>query len=513
MKKRTFIITIGAVLLASLAIVIFMLRNGGITNVDFFTTGEAEAVAITIPEVFDGLWDTLRFLDELYYPIGIALNGGFLIVADSMADRIQIFSEDGNMRIGRPGQFGFSYYDSGAMLDGYRENALFTKPSGVFVTPNGEILVADTENHTIRRINDDFVITLAGNGRAGFANGIEGNAQFNSPRAAVMCDDGYIYVADTLNHVIRRIDHFGNVTTYAGLAQNSGFVDGDLTQARFFEPSGLYVTQDGVLYVADAANHSIRRIENGIVSTVAGQPGELDRFTGYYEGGFVDGTSDGARFNFPRDVAVLPNGYILVADSLNHAIRMITPEYTRTIVGSGAADMFHASVENLRLSRPEGIATDGETLFISDTINNRVLAIPLTERVLQGRPSRYEMLATSGLSADSRFPYRGDIRVFLGNERINFGQVHPWNSAESIFMPIRSLLEALGANVELDQRENRLYITIGDTITALTQDSDYFIMRGVAVTTLEEIMRLFPYTLEWFPELSLITMFIPYDLR
>jgi len=482
-------------------------------DVEIFIIGEAEAVAVTAVASFDGFSYIHNVFDELYYPIGIALMGDYVIVADSMCDRVQILNERDNQRIGRPGRYGLSYYYSGAFIDGFREYAMFRNPTGVSVTPGGDIIVSDAGNHAIRLIQGEFVISVAGNGFAGFNDGVEFQAQFNNPRAAVMCSDGYIYVADTMNHVLRRISPGGIVNLFAGSPGAKGFADGDLLSARFFEPSGLYITSSGVLYVADAANHAIRRVENGIVSTVAGQPGEAIRFSDYTTGGHVDGVNGYARFDFPRDIAVLPDGNILVADSLNHSIRLITPYETRTLVGGGMAGLFHDSTENMRLTRPEGIATDGETLFISDTMNNRVVALPLTERVLAGRPSRGRMLGDTGLTTNSRFAFRGDIRVFLGDERIDVGRVPPWVRGESILVPVRPVLEAMGAGVELNERTGELSIYIDDTVTVLNRDSDYFILRGVMVTTMDELMRLFPYTVEWFPELSLITLYIPFDLR
>jgi len=479
----------------------------------FLIRGEAQAVAITPVASLDGIWEPQNILDELYYPTGIALLGRYLVVADSMCDRVQILDGGQNRRIGSPGRYGLSYYNSGAFVDGFIEQAMFMKPSGVSATNDGAIIVSDSGNHAIRKISGGFVVTIAGNGTAGFRDGAEGEALFNWPRAAVMCPEGFIYVADTLNHVLRRISPGGTVSLFAGAAGESGFADGALREARFFEPSGLYLTSGGVLYVADSANHAIRRIEDGAVSTVAGKPGRPIRFSDYFEGGHVDGPNTQARFDFPRDVALLPDGGILVADSLNHSIRLITPQGTRTLLGGGMAGSFHETAENLLLTRPEGIATDGQSLFISDTMNNRVLTVPLTERVLAGRPGRAQMLADTGLTTGSRFAFRGDIRVFLGSERVDMGRVPPWVSESSIFVPVRPLLEAVGAQVHLDERSGELSIFIADTVTVLSPDRDYFIMRGVMVTTLSELSRLFPYTIEWFPELSLIAVYAPQDLR
>jgi len=511
-KRKILIIAIALFALLAVAVVAYIFLFSD-TDPDTGVVGMAEAVAVTPMQHFDGLSTPDGILDELYFPIGLAIMGNYLVVADSMCDRIQILDGAYNHRTGMPGRFGLSYGHSGAFIDGFREYAMFMKPSGVFVTHEGDIIVADTDNHAIRKITGAFVITVAGNGTPGHRDGRETQATFNGPRAAVMCPQGYIYVADTLNHVLRVIDPSGYVRLFAGAPTQSGFVDGSVLDARLFQPSGIYLTADGVLYVADSANHAIRRIENGIVTTVAGEPGNAIGISIYTEGDYIDGPNDQARFNFPRDVALLPNGDILVADSLNHAIRKITPQGTITLLGGGEAGRFHYSAENIRMTRPEGITTDGETLFISDTLNNMVVSIPLTERVLSGRPSRGQMLVETGLTINSRFAFRGDIRVFNGDQRIEMGRIQPWIRGDSIFVPIRPFMEALGAGVYLDEPTGLLSIVIDDTVTTLAQELDYFVMRGVMVTTLNELMRLFPYTIEWFPELSLITVYKPHDLR
>ena len=112
--------------------------------------GEAEAVMTTKIQIFDGLWEPTRHSDELYYPIGLAMVDSNIIVADSKCDRIQILDNNRNRRIGLPGQYGLSYRDSGALIDGFRENAMFMKPSSVFVCPIGTVIIADTGNHAIQ---------------------------------------------------------------------------------------------------------------------------------------------------------------------------------------------------------------------------------------------------------------------------------------------------------------------------------------------------------------------------
>lgn len=474
-------------------------------------SGRAQAVLTTRVGVIDGLWHPQRFSDELYMPAGLTMLDGNLVIADSMCDRIKVIDGESNQRIGKPGQYGLAYADSGALVDGYRENALFMKPYGVDAAPNGDIIISDTGNHVIRKVDDTFVITIAGNGFSGYRNGKETEAQFNSPRAAVTGSDGIIYVADTMNHVIRIIDAEGNVSLYTGQPENAGYEDGLLESAMFFEPSGLALSAEGVLYVADAGNHSIRKIENGIVSTVAGQPGVIYGTNNYSEGAYIDGENTIARFNFPRDVALMGDGSLVVADSMNHAVRLIKAEETITLLGSGMADQYYGSAENLKLTKPEGVLVDGDKLYVSDTLNNRVVYVSLTERILAGRPSRMEMLEGTGLTTTSRYAYRGDIRVFIKEQRLDMGRVQPWNTQDLIYIPIRPFFEALGAEVTLDESTGLLAVTVKEQDTLLNLDEDYFILRGMAVTTLDEIVRLFPYTLEWFPEFSLITLSIPVD--
>lgn len=476
-------------------------------------SGEAEAVMTTKVEVFDGIWDPKRYSDELYYPIGIGWIDEKLVVADSMCDRIQIIGGEKNQRIGKPGQYGISYLDSGALLDGYREDALLAKPSDVALHPSGDIIICDTGNHVIRRMDAEYVVTIAGNGTGGYQNGREGQVQFNAPRSVAVDEEGVIYVSDTLNHCIRRIDPDETVSLYAGTPEQSGYQDGAAAQAQFYEPAGLYYNEEEkALYLADSANHAIRKLQNGQVTTVAGYPGEVNRQTGYPQGGYIDGPNEEARFRFPRDVVMLPDGSLVIADSMNHAVRLVDEESTRTLVGGGMADQYYGSAENLKLTRPEGVCTDGENVYVSDSLNHRILGIPLTPRILEGRPSREQMLANTGLTTNSSYSYKGDIRVYIGDQKVDMGRVPPWNTAECIYVPIRPLLEALGGTIVLNEKTNLLTVTVGEDHTVFALDQDYFILKGTAVTTLDEIIRLFPYTLEWFPEFSLLTLEIPSDL-
>lgn len=154
-------------------------------------------------------------------------------------------------------------------VNGYRTSAQFNSPTRLTTDSSGNTYVADAGNFVIRKIDTGGnVTTFAGSGSPGFVDGQGSGAQFNYPGDIIFNPvDGYFYITDSGNNAIRRMDSNGNVTTYAG-AQQGGLVDGSLLQARFQAPTGLVIA-NGYLYVADTMNNAIRRIDMsaGQVST------------------------------------------------------------------------------------------------------------------------------------------------------------------------------------------------------------------------------------------------------
>lgn len=154
--------------------------------------------------------------------------------------------------------------------------------------------------------------------RAGSRDGAGAVAQFNGPTGVAQDSAGNAYVADTGNHTIRRIAPDGTVTTWAGAAGQSGSADGAATSARFSSPRGLAIDAAGSIYVADAGNHTIRRIgPSGAVTTIAGAAGQA---------GTVDGSAVTARFQSPIDVAVDGTGNLYVV--AGNAVRKVAPDGT-----------------------------------------------------------------------------------------------------------------------------------------------------------------------------------------
>lgn len=202
-------------------------------------------------------------------PNGLAYDAGrrMFYVADTANHRIRAIGPDGQVRT-------VAGTDKEGRADGTGPAAQFSKPTGLAVHPTtGDLYVANTGTHTIRTMTPAGVVTtLAGSGVQGLANGPAGTASFNHPEGLALAPDGALYVADTDNHVIRKIAG-GIVTTVAGTGRE-GFRDGPAGQAEFSKPSGVAVDEAGALLVADSENGRIRRVtvgaESVLVTTVAG---------------------------------------------------------------------------------------------------------------------------------------------------------------------------------------------------------------------------------------------------
>ncbi len=256
--------------------------------------------------------------------------------------------------------------------DGPGAAARFFFPSGGAVDSGGNVYVADTMNHTVRKITAGGVVTtLAGlAGVAGSADGTGSAARFQSLAGVAVDSSGNVYVADNADHTIRKITAGGVVTTLSGLAGVEGSTDGTGSAARFSEPFGLAADSTGNVYVADSGNHTIRKITSGgAVTTLAGTAGAY---------GSLDGTGSAARFHYPYGVAVDSAGNVYVADSYNCTIRKITAGgVVTTLAGragmSGATD---GTGNAARFDWPTGIAVDpAGTLYVTDTPNSTVRKI------------------------------------------------------------------------------------------------------------------------------------------
>lgn len=257
----------------------------------------------------DGTGSAARFNS----PQGIAVDSsGNLYVADLGNDTIRMITAAGVVTTiaGTAGTAGST--------DGTGSAARFNGPEGITVDSGGNLYIADGNNNTIRKITAVGVVTtIAGTaGSSGFADGSGSAAQFNQPAGIARDKSGNLYVADTGNDTIRKIDSNNNVTTLAGIVGTPGAADGTGTVAQFYNPIGVALDNNGNLYAADTYNGTIREITPaGAVTTLAGMAGFP---------GSTDGTGSAARFNFPAGIVLDSNGNAYVVDTDNDTIRMIT---------------------------------------------------------------------------------------------------------------------------------------------------------------------------------------------
>lgn len=206
------------------------------------------------------------------------------------------------------------------------------------------------------------ISTLAGlAGSAGTADGTGTGARFTTPRGLARDAQGNLFISEETMHTLRKITPAGVVTTYAGLAATSGTTNGSLAEARFYNPTGLALDPAGNLYVAEYYNHCIRKITpSGVVSTFAGMAGVS---------GFVQGSGGQARFMNPIGIAFDAAGNLVVADSGNCAIRIISPAGTVTTMAGapGLATVQDGPVATAQFRRPFGVAVDRQgTVYVSE---------------------------------------------------------------------------------------------------------------------------------------------------
>ncbi|MCD1259089.1 copper amine oxidase [Paenibacillus athensensis] len=340
----------------------------------------------------------------------------------------------------------------GGQADGKAGEAFFNEPSGLAVDAQGAVYVADAGNNTIRKVaKDGTVTTLAGSGEVGAKDGKGAEAQFNYPTDVAVAADGTVYVADSLNHAIRKIAADGTVSTLnaastraiqvrPGEAAFAGdYADGSLAQAKFNEPSGLAIDAKGNLYVSDTGNQRIRYIDlaAGTVTTVAGSGKASD--SSLYEqdelyaaGDYADGAASAAMFDFPKGIALTAEGGLVIADSLNHAIRYLLDSKVTTLAGTvktGEADGVESAAQFYSPS-DVAVAADG-SLIIADAYNNKIRKL-----------TPYQLPA--GLPAQG-------VKVVHNHDAITF-DAQPEVIDGRTMVPVRAIGEAFGYEVKYEEK-------------------------------------------------------------
>lgn len=344
--------------------------------------------------------DAVGVAARFNYPTGIVVDtDGSLYVADGTSTIRKVTSTGVVTTL-------VGTADAPGSADGSGVAARFSAPRGLGIDSVGDIYVADTNNDSVRFVTrGGQVSTLAGAPPAMSVDAAGSLARFNLPVSAAVDLAGNVYIADSANDTIRKIDPSGLVSTLAGSPGLAGSSDGTGAAARFSSPSALAVDRAGILYVADAGNDTIRKISpSGMVTTFAGTSGAR---------GSADGTGTVARFDRPSGIAVDSAGIIYVSDSFNHTIRKITPQGAVTTF-VGTADQW-GSVDGTgsaaRLFFPGALAVDtASNLYVVD--QDRVIRKITSAGVvttLAGSPSAVGSLDGTGSSA--RFDHPAGIAV------------------------------------------------------------------------------------------------------
>lgn len=381
------------------------------------------------PGALDGVGTAARFRS----PAGLAVDSqGNLHVADCGNHVIRLMTTAGAVftSVGMAGLPG--YKDSAGMA------ARLNRPMGVSVDAADNLYVADLGNGCVRKVTKALVVTtlgprtlnaprstavsgtsvfvtdtgfhavrslsstgemtlLAGRSPAGSTDGVGTAASFHLPEAFAVRSDGVVFVADTANHVIRRVARDGTVSTFAGVAGSAGSSDGG-TLARFNAPAGIACDAAGNLYVADTGNHMIRRVSlDGVVTTLAGAAGVS---------GTANGAGGSARFHTPLGLELDVSGNVYVADSRNHTIRRITPAGVVSTFagGAGLASWLDATGTAARFNTPTGLDFDSSgNLYVADRLNRTVRRITSVGVVSTFAGAAQSLGTTDGTGTAARF--------------------------------------------------------------------------------------------------------------
>jgi len=284
---------------------------------------------------------------------------------------------------------------AGTGVDGFvngdaKTDVEFSFPANIAPNPDGtKLYIADEQNHVIRvlELETNEVSTLAGTGTAGFTDGDFANAQFNEPKGIVVDDKGIIYVADAQNHSIRRLNpEIGNITTIAGTGV-LGYADSVGTNAQFNYPQSIGMDiMNRTLYIADAQNNVLRKMTP---TTFFDDPDQSDEWivttlAGTGTAGFKNGDGSIAQFNNPTGVA-FQGGVLYVADKNNHRIRSVNTatKNVSNIAGTGYAGFLDGDTAIAKFKFPKDVAIDFEgNIYVSDRENNKIRKIdPVTNMV------------------------------------------------------------------------------------------------------------------------------------
>lgn len=272
---------------------------------------------------------------------------------------------------------------------GLATQAQFNAPHDLAFDAAGNLLIADTGNSRIRRIDARGRITTiagggAGNGKAELAGdgGAALQAALNNPQSIAFDSEGRLLIADTYNHVIRRVDKQGIITTLAGSVPGYGGDGGPATKAQINLTMAVTAAPDGNVFVSDAANSRIRQITpDGKIKTIVGYGPAQDTYGGGYAGD--NGPAAKGKIFSATDLKYAA-GKLWLVDSGNHRVRVVENGIIKTFAGNGqpgfSGDDKPAVEAQLNTPQKIAVARDG-SIFISDRANHAVRKVDATGKI------------------------------------------------------------------------------------------------------------------------------------
>ena len=357
---------------------------------------------------------------QLNSPIGVAVDSsGNLFISDDANSRIRKVDTSGNIStVAGTSTAGFSG-DGGPAT-----SAQLNFPSGVALDSSGNLFIADTSNRRVRKLDTSGNIsTVAGNGTLGSSGdgGPATSAELSVPFGVAVDSSGNLFIVDGFTHTVRKVDTSGIISTVAGVGTAAFSGDGGpATSAHLNNPNDLVVDSSGNLFIADRNNHRIRKVDtSGDISTVAGTG--TSGFSG------DGGPATSAKLKSPEAVAVDSSGNLFIADRFNHRIRKVdTSGNISTVAGTGTAGFSGdgGPATSAKLASPARVAVDSSgNLLITDRANHRIRKVDaVAADVAIPFLSQWGLVALAGLMAGAALVMlrRRSARAYALNGRLLF---------------------------------------------------------------------------------------------